>query len=158
LGHSLTPTPFHHPRPLSSSSAFLAATTLTGVAELALYCPAEVIKTQLQVGRHPTVATAATSLWKAGGMRAMYMGGLPMLMRNVVGNATFFCSYASIQSMFGIDRSNGKQPSTTSTMASGATAGALYYFVGHPFDTVQAVMKAQSAPKETFSGMMDAVR
>ena len=131
---------------------------MTGVAELALYCPAEVIKTQLQVGHHQNVRSATSSLWRSAGIRAFYMGGVPMLMRNVVGNAAFFCSYASIQRMVGGERKKGVQPSTTSTMAAGGIAGAFYYFVGHPLDTVQAVMKAQSTPGERFVNARDAVR
>jgi hypothetical protein len=81
-----------------------------------------------------------------------------MVLGNVVSNATFFCTYASIQRHFNGDRTEGVQPSTTGTMAAGGVAGALYYLVGHPLDTVQASIMAQRAPKERFSGAIEAVR
>ena len=110
----------------SMSTAFLAATALTGVAELVLYCPAEVMKTQLQVGRHESVQLAAQSLWRAAGVRGMYMGGASMLYGNLVSNVAFFCTYASIQREFGGVRSEGMQPSTLGTVAAGGVAGAMY--------------------------------
>jgi hypothetical protein len=81
-----------------------------------------------------------------------------MLYGNIVSNVAFFCTYASIQRKFGGVRTEGVQPSTIGTMAAGGVAGALYYLVGHPLDTVQNVVMAQRVPGERYKTTMDAVR
>jgi hypothetical protein len=80
------------------------------------------------------------------------------MLGRLVGNATFFCTYASMQGVLGGTREEGTQPSPTATMAAGGIATSLYYLVGHPLDTLQSVVMAQRAPGERFNGTMDVMR
>eukprot|EP00038_Savillea_parva_P014912 m.12390 g.12390 ORF g.12390 m.12390 type:complete len:341 (+) comp2941_c0_seq2:591-1613(+) len=139
------------------SPAFISAATLTGIFETVIYAPFELMKTQLQVGNHRSVKKCVKSLYGKAGIRGLYMGMLPLGGSHVLGNVSFFVSYDVVQGCFGGIRETGT-PSVLSTSVAGGVAGAMYYLVGHPLDTVQACVMAQRYPHEQFTSTMDCIR
>lgn len=123
---------------------------MTGIAETLCLSPIQLVKTQLQVGNHTVSRLAAVALYQSGGFRGLYLGLAPLLGSHCMGNVGFFGTYGLIQQQLGGTRTSGN-PSVISTTMAGGVAGAVYYLVGHPLDTVQACMMSQRHPGERFA-------
>eukprot|EP00041_Stephanoeca_diplocostata_P030622 m.932576 g.932576 ORF g.932576 m.932576 type:complete len:317 (+) comp23790_c1_seq9:398-1348(+) len=149
------------------SVQFLGAAAICGIFETAIYCPLELVKIQRQVGNHKTVAHCYKALYGNGGVKGLYMGGVPLVWAHIVGNIAFFVSYAQIQLLMedvaakpqGADTGrDAVGADVLSTTLAGGVAGSLYYFVGQPLDVVQSNMMAQRYPGERYLGSIHCTR
>ncbi|GAB1602021.1 mitochondrial carnitine/acylcarnitine carrier protein-like [Argonauta hians] len=81
---------------LSAKNTLLAG-GVAGLVNWILAVPADVVKSRIQIGplesRSVTVKDVFHQLWQEGGMRALYKGTTPVLMRAFIGNAACLFTY-----------------------------------------------------------------
>jgi hypothetical protein len=136
---------------ITTSPALAGA--LAGLCNTALSCPPEVVKCQCQVHYAAAGATgldfAQTSvrLVSEHGARSLFVGLLPLALRDVVGYACLFSVYEQ-------RHAHPQLP----TALIGGMAGCSFYLAALPADRVRTVMMTQSLSQPTFANALDAAR
>lgn len=124
---------------------FLAASCAAALVETSAYTPFEHVKTRLQTQYQagPVSPLEMTRrIYAAGGLRGLYSGFVPQLMRECPGNAIYFGTYAAVRHV-GVP--GGSEYVTVLT--GGALAGVAYWVLIYPFDSVKALMQTRSLDK-----------
>ena len=127
------------------SSRFILASACTGAAEAAIWTPMDLLKTRCQVQYGKVVELTpwkvAKQLVKERGIRGLYTGGGPTLVREVVGNMCYFTVYMTAKQ--NIMRWRGiKEGDTLTFVLAGGCAGTSYWFTILPVDTVKSIVQA----------------
>lgn len=91
-----------------------------------------------------TPLRVARQLFQDRGVRALYAGGGPTLLREIVGNAIYFTVYQVIKQALMQFRGLREGDAATFVVAGGC-AGTAYWFSIFPLDTVKSIVQAQEA-------------
>lgn len=125
---------------------------LSGIISATSICPAEVIKVKLQYQR--SLATGVkqytgpvhclTSILKNKGLKGLFAGLSPLLMRDVPFNTLFFGTYRTYCAGFKYinDRKDQSELSAAEVFLSGGLAGMTAWSIVFPFDIVKSRMQA----------------
>eukprot|EP00898_Chlorokybus_atmophyticus_P008291 jgi/Chlat1/8463/Chrsp80S07861 len=152
-----------------------------GAAVAFVACPTELVKCRLQAqsalaapvaleaGLAGGAATMAAPLYNGpmdvakqvfmheGGMRGLYRGMVPTLLREVPGNAAMFgCYEAAKRTIAGGSDTSGL--SQGSLLAAGGFAGAMFWASVYPMDVVKSMIQVDDVRKPRFNGTLDALR
>ncbi|XP_011270317.1 carrier protein, variant [Capsaspora owczarzaki ATCC 30864] len=137
-----------------------------GLAQAFLTCPIDVVKNRLQIegmghgdGGHGHAHGGGGSAFKLArhivsshGLRGLYLGFGPTLMRDVPGYAVFFASYESLKHLMLGDAKRGDDAEPDggehaggplAVIVAGGTAGSLYHLSTYPFDVVKTAIQTQ---------------
>lgn len=115
---------------------------VSGFAVGTWLCPVEYVKCRLQVqlsaGVYYTSAFDCflATVAKPGGVRAMFSGYGPTLIRDVPGHVVYFTVYESILRWSLPEK--GQRPSNWAILAAGGSAGVGYWCSMYPFDLVKS--------------------
>jgi solute carrier family 25 aspartate/glutamate transporter 12/13 len=119
----------------------VAAGALTGVVQVAVTNPMEIMKIRLQ-----TAESAAVSPLQAArelGLKGLYTGSCVTLMRDVPYNVIFFLSYIEIKRAL---TSPDGDVSRSRILGSGIAAGMLAAFCGTPMDVIKSRIQMRNSP------------
>lgn len=171
--------------PLSSS--FMLASAATGAVTATAFSPFELARSRIVLqngaavlspfGLSPsstagvlssrTVLAEMRSVAQRHGFRALYKGGTEVYSREIIGNMAYFSLYELVKtSLFSrdgdntdLDRSSSSaRPSALQIVASGGIAGATFWAVVYPLDTLKAMLQAQSISNPRFKTAVAAVK
>eukprot|EP01041_Mallomonas_annulata_P006293 gene6293-12738_t len=139
------------------SSGLLLAAAGTGIFDSTVYKPLEIIKLRQQVSTTNASFIASTrELLAEDGIRGMYRGLLPTVIREGIGSAAFFAAYelskAELCKLAGVHR---KDASGNIILLSGGIAGFTYVMVAHPFETAAVLIQLDSYKKPKYLGLVD---
>jgi len=115
---------------------------VSGFAVGTWLCPVEYVKCRLQVQLSAGGPYASAfdcflaTLAKPGGIRAMFSGYGPTLVRDMPGHVVYFMVYESIIRWFSTVK--GQKPSNWAILAAGGSAGVAYWSSMYPFDLVKS--------------------
>jgi solute carrier family 25 carnitine/acylcarnitine transporter 20/29 len=118
------------------SSALAGA--LAGLCNTALSCPPELVKSQLQmVSAHANLgpsafASASARIVARHGARGLYVGLMPLAVRDAIGYAAYFTTYEQ----------RHRQPHVPIALI-GGMAGCSFYLAALPADRLRVVMMTQ---------------
>jgi len=117
--------------------------------------PKEVLKSRLQAGAHGGVLGVA----RAAGLRGLYAGYWPTLLRNAPSNVLSFSSYELLRRAALSHRRRGgtgaEELPSGITAAAGALSGALAAVMTHPLDLVKTRLQTQGVgPAAVGTGML----
>jgi solute carrier family 25 citrate transporter 1 len=142
-----------------SHSRNLLAGLGAGVAEAVIaVTPTEAIKTRLIADqnlpqpRYRGLIHGTTLMLREEGVRAVYAGLLPTVLKQSGNQAVRFTAYELMKTQWSARR----QWDATAAMACGMTAGGLSVFVTMPFDVVKTQMQGLDAGR--YSSTVDCVR
>ena len=129
----------------------VAAGALTGVVQVAVTNPMEIMKIRLQ-----TAESAAVSPLQAVrelGFKGLYTGSTVTLMRDVPYNVIFFLSYIEMKRAL---TSPDGEVSRSRILGSGIAAGMIAAFAGTPMDVVKSRIQMRNSPYT--SGAIDCAK
>jgi len=121
--------------------------------ETVLYSPFEAAKIQLQVGHYTSALKCFKTLAVEGGIRGLYLGFWALMGSHICGNLAFFTSYTMICNA--MEEPDADNVSSSTAFLAGGIANQLYYFFGHPFDTLQSCTMSQKYHGERYTGPLD---
>ena len=127
----------------------VTAGALTGIVQVAVTNPMEIIKIRLQMSNGLTPFMAVREL----GFRGLYTGSAVTMMRDVPYNIIFFLTY--IQLKRALTSSDG-EVSRQRILGSGVAAGMVAAFVGTPMDVVKSRIQMRNSPYT--NGALDCAR
>lgn len=125
-----------------------AAGALAGSTETFVNCPFEVIKVRMQAkgSTYKSTLDCAVQTIKADGIRGLYAGVEPQLLRNAVWNGTYFGLIGTIRTLLPAPQSASKRDTMLYNFTSGAIAGASGTILNTPLDVVKSRMQNQPRP------------
>jgi len=138
-----------------------------GVVQLSVVLPVERVKVVLQSQIPHSPADALRSkqfrgpvdcsrhLFKEGGIKAFYRGGVAMTYRDVPTYGIYMFVYEYLKERIQKSSIADKDGMVSSTLA-GGLAGSSCWFCAHPADVVKSLIQADS--KAQYSGTMDCIR
>ena len=143
-----------------------AAGCVGGVFACFLACPIDLIKIQMQSQtglasskewghhnepQHKGVLDCIRRLYNAYGVRGLYTGMHPMLLRDVLSYGVYMLVYeAGLRSL--------QWNHIVTTLVSGGTAGVVSWAVITPVDVIKSRIQADDIKKPTYSGVIDCFR
>lgn len=136
-----------------------------GVTEaLVVVTPFEKVKVALQA-QHGTDKSklkykgpvhAATTIVRESGVRALWTGAAPTVLRNGTNQMCLFTAKPAFDRLFwGKHEGDGMQLAPLQSMASGFSAACIGPVVTGPFDVCKTRLQAQGAGKKEYSGFID---
>lgn len=126
------------------------AGALTGVVQVAVTNPMEIMKIRLQTSESGLSAIQAV---RELGLKGLYTGSGVTLLRDVPYNVIFFLSYIEIKRAL---TSPDGDVSRARILASGVAAGMLAAFAGTPMDVVKSRIQMRNSPYT--NGAVDCAR
>ena len=93
---------------------------------------------------------------KKGGVRNLFKGFTPELIRECPGNMAYFGTYGVFRQLYGTIRPNHGE--TESIVFSGGMAGVAYWGTTFPVDLVKSRMQADSLENPRFRGFLHCVQ
>ncbi|KAL7429817.1 hypothetical protein ACHAXH_001140 [Discostella pseudostelligera] len=128
----------------------VAAGALTGVVQVAVTNPMEIVKIRLQ-----SADSALTPLMAVRelGLRGLYTGSAVTMMRDVPYNIIFFLTYIQLKRAL---TSPEGEVSRQRILGSGVAAGMVAAFVGTPMDVVKSRIQMRNSPYT--NGALDCAR
>lgn len=128
----------------------VAAGALTGVVQVAVTNPMEIVKIRLQ-----SADSAFTPLMAVRelGLRGLYTGSAVTMMRDVPYNIIFFLTYIQLKRAL---TSPEGEVSRQRILGSGVAAGMVAAFVGTPMDVVKSRIQMRNSPYT--NGALDCAR
>ena len=121
-----------HLASLPPPAAVLAAATAGNVCASAARCPPELVKQQLQLGLHPSLWGAISSIARRRGLAGFYQGYVAQLARDLPYAAVQFSVYEALQ--------RARPPAERGALAGwwrGGAAGCVACLVTTPFDVAK---------------------
>ncbi|XP_073972746.1 solute carrier family 25 member 45-like isoform X4 [Rhodnius prolixus] len=138
-----------------------ATTTIVGA-------PIELIKTQLQVKTDPILSrrmrskeeitgpySCAKYIFKLGGIRALYTGGWPLLLRDTPGFSLYIVSYEHIVCLLQGKMEPEQRPKIVHEIIAGGFAGIISWIFLMPMDVVKSRMQADNLSNPKYKGVVD---
>lgn len=125
-----------------SAPGFIAASCMSALVETSAYTPFEHIKTRLQTQYQSGGASPmrlVRDIYAAGGIRGIYTGFVPQLLRECPGNAIYFGTYALVRRV-GIPGAS----EYATVLVGGALAGVAYWVLIYPLDSIKAHMQTRA--------------
>ena len=133
-----------------------AAALLGNALSSVILVPKEVVKSRMQAGAPGGVAAVLASAIRTRGVRGLYAGYLPTLMRNAPSNMISFSAYEALRwaalaaQRARVRRQGGNADELTAlppavTAVAGALAGCLAAVATHPLDLVKTRLQTQGA-------------
>ncbi|KAM8725531.1 solute carrier family 25 member 47-A isoform 1-T1 [Acanthopagrus schlegelii] len=117
-----------------------------GIAQTSVMCPGDLVKVRLQCqteskrsGAKPKYhgpVHCLLSIIKEEGVRGLYRGVLPLMLRDGPSLATYFLTYATVCEM--LTSSGKKKPDWGAVMLAGGIAGIAGWTLGTPMDVIKA--------------------
>jgi len=139
------------------------AGSFAGIAVSFAGTPTELVKARLQIqykpkeGEKPLYAgpiDCAKKIIQTGGLRGIYVGFMPTLIRELFGNYFYFAGYEGLKRH--LAPSNGAQPSPLSLMFAGGMGGVMFWLPVYPVDLVKS--RIQTDLTGQYTGMLDCFR
>lgn len=125
----------------------------TGATETFVNCPFEVIKVRMQAkgSTYKSTLDCAIQTFRMGGIRAIYAGFEPQLLRNAVWNGTYFGLIGTIKNVIPVAPNATKKDKYVHSTLTGAIGGAVGTCLNTPLDVVKSRMQNQPsvAPGQT---------
>lgn len=133
---------------LNDKESFLAG-SLTGSCLAFIVTPMELIKNRLQVQQqgkgerlyNGIIDCAVKTLKKEGFFHGIYRGFLSTVCKESIGNGFWFATYYWLTNRFIPQNGSRTDLSSLTLIFSGATAGAIYWIVPFPIDTIKNRMQ-----------------
>ena len=126
---------------LPAAAAVLAAATAGNVCASAARCPPELVKQQLQLGLHPSMWAAVTSIARRRGLAGFYQGYAAQLARDLPYAAVQFSVYEALQ--------RARPPAERGALAGwwrGGAAGCAACLATTPFDVAKTRLMGVRVP------------
>ena len=116
--------------------------------------PKDVLKSRMQAGATGGVAAVASAALRTGGVRGLYAGYLPTLLRNAPSNIISFTSYEALKALAQRQLASRDRRAASAnaapaplpaplTACAGALAGGLAAVATHPLDLVKTRLQTQ---------------
>eukprot|EP00793_Prasinoderma_coloniale_P003918 PRCOL_00006759-RA len=138
--------------PWDTPIRWMVCCAMVGFFESFVYCPLDLIKARLQVGREKSILECARAITKTNGTFGVYLGWRLHALKEMVGNIGLFTGFEAGNALF---LSLGL-PTPVATCLGGSVSGVLYYFLPHPFDTLKSIV--QTAERSDHVGPIKAFR
>jgi solute carrier family 25 carnitine/acylcarnitine transporter 20/29 len=134
-----------------------AAGAFSGIPLAAVLGPLERVKCLMQVDktRYSGFGDCVGQVYRQGGLRSVFRGTAMTVIRDVPGNATYFCAYEFWRRRL-CEWQGCQQPTMGMTLFAGGMAGVANWIIACPFDVVKTIW--QTAPVGTYSSILDVVR
>eukprot|EP01027_Heterolobosea_sp_BB2_P014064 GEZU01020237.1.p1 GENE.GEZU01020237.1~~GEZU01020237.1.p1 ORF type:complete len:388 (+),score=89.13 GEZU01020237.1:47-1165(+) len=142
LGHGAS----HTPAPAAAET--VAASAAKPAAESAAKAAAADI----------TSWTMAKMVWKEGGVRSVFRGMVPTLIRDIPGYGCFFASYEFLKSKLTPPGKQVEEAGIVAVIASGGIAGMAYHASTYPFDVVKSRIQITPLGSTIYSGTWDCLQ
>ena len=123
--------------PWDTPIRWMVCCAMVGFFESFVYCPLDLIKARLQVGREKSILECARAITKTNGTFGVYLGWRLHALKEMVGNIGLFTGFEAGNALF---LSLGL-PTPVATCLGGSVSGVLYYFLPHPFDTLKSIVQ-----------------
>ncbi|CAN0035697.1 unnamed protein product [Pylaiella littoralis] len=140
---------------------YYAAGSLAAIPISVVEAPVDLFKIKLQAqvgkGEYDGVFDCGKKIFKAHGIKGAYQGFSAVLLRNVpCFGAYFFCFEGTKQAF----TKPGEQPSLPACFAGGAAAGAGFWGVWYPLETLKTRMQGDHVDpaKRLYSGVVDCAK
>ena len=129
---------------LPAERAFIAG-ALAGSTETVVNCPFEVVKVRMQAkgSTYKSTADCLIQTLKHDGVRGLYAGGEPQLLRNAVWNGTYFGLIGTIRQVIPAPTTATKRDTMIYNFTCGSIAGASGTILNTPLDVVKSRMQNQ---------------
>lgn len=147
-----------------SLSHISVAAAASGVAQLWVVCPMELVKIKLQMQREAkrTRSTryrgsmdCVRKIYKSAGIKGIFQGFPPLMVRDVPGFVVYFGSYEILLDLL-TQRSSRGDASPLASIFAGGVAGMLSWAATFPFDVVKSLMQADgNDDKFVYKGARD---
>lgn len=155
---------------------FLAGTT-GGLASSVITCPVDVVKNKMQVmglghgapvpdSKVPGSIDVFRQVLKEGGIRGVYLGMVPTLMRDLPGYGVYFICYEAIKRQFsGLSKdegdAHGHGVGFVPIVLAGGAAGTIMHASVHPLDVIKSVIQTQpteNGKPTLYKGVFDCIK
>lgn len=93
---------------------------------------------------------------KSGGVRSLFRGFVPEMIRECPGNMAYFGTYGFFRGMY--DKIRPVHTPTEAIIFAGGMAGVAYWGLTFPVDLVKSRMQADSIQKPRYSGFVNCVK
>ncbi|XP_075996000.1 solute carrier family 25 member 47-A [Genypterus blacodes] len=151
--------------PHSKLEVFLAGLA-GGVAQISVMSPGDIVKVRLQCQtesmrggtkpRYHGPVHCLLSILREEGVRGLYRGALPLMLRDGPSFATYFLTYTTICDCLA-DRVN-KRPDWSVVMLAGGLAGMAGWTVGTPMDVIKARLQMDGVrEKKRYKGFFHCI-
>ena len=117
----------------------LVCCMICGFFESFIYCPLDLIKARLQVGREKSVMESVRAIIRIRGRMGLYLGWRLHCMKEMLGNVAMFIALEVVET--GVLTLGG--PAVLATALGGSASGIAYNVVPHPIDTVKSVVQTK---------------
>jgi solute carrier family 25 citrate transporter 1 len=139
---------------LGADADFTAGLAIGATEAFLIVTPFEVVKTRMQMQKHYASTTVATPyrnpfqcvkhIIKTEGIRAIWSGGLPTVLRNSTNQAFNFAAFAMLNKhVWQKAQGDGKKLETWKTLTNGFLAGLLGPCMSAPLDVIKTRLMAQ---------------
>ena len=92
---------------------------------------------------------------KKQGIGGVYKGYFPTLLRNIIGDGTFFATYQTAPKLIFGGNQNTENRDVKSIFVSGGLAGIIYWTAMYPIDTIKSKIQADLIGSPKYSGTLD---
>lgn len=140
---------------------YFLAGSLTAVPITLVESPVELLKiklmTQVGEGEYKGVIDCGRKIFAARGVRGVYQGFLSTLTRNIPGFGAYFACFEGTKQAL---TKPGQEPSLPVCFVGGAAAGAGYWGLFYPLDTIKTRMQSDHVDpaKRRYSGLLDCAK
>jgi len=126
------------------------AGSLARIFAVIIISPFELARTKLQASRtsYTELAAILRGEIKSNGVRSMWKGLVPTLLRDVPFTAIYWCGYEMVKKMMG----QPKQPTMTTTLVAGSVAGGIAATLTLPLDVVKTHRQLEIGDKHLCLG------
>eukprot|EP00897_Mesotaenium_endlicherianum_P002120 jgi/Mesen1/1936/ME000146S01017 len=141
---------------LPASLTMTAGAVTRGIAAAAL-CPVTVVKTRMEYVREGSsqyrgTLHALTSIGRTEGLRGLFSGLGPTLVRDAPYSGLYLLLYARLRNSLKESWLPVAVPQSTANFIAGGTAGALATLVTHPADVVRTLLQLEGGQTKTVRG------
>eukprot|EP00126_Sphaerothecum_destruens_P015109 Sdes_comp9027_c0_seq1m453 len=128
---------------------------VAGVATTIIMAPGERIKCLLQTQSSQFKGTwdCMKYVYREGGIRGVFRGSVPTLLRDVPGSGAYFAGFEFMKSALTPEGGNSKELGPLRLLFAGGMAGIFNWLVAIPADTIKS--RIQTAPEGTYRGVID---
>lgn len=136
-----------------------AAGAFSGIPLAVVVGPLERFKCLMQVdkGKYSGFGDCVRQVYRQGGLRSVFRGTGLTVMRDVPGNASYFCAYEFWRrKLTANQQNNSTAPTMTTIMLAGGMAGVCNWIVAIPFDVLKS--RWQTAAPGTYTNLAHVLR
>jgi solute carrier family 25 (mitochondrial carnitine/acylcarnitine transporter), member 20/29 len=149
-----------------TTKQYFAAGMLTGAGIAFVETPMDLFKSQIQVQvfkKNPqftSVSQAVKYIAKTGGIRGVYQGLGPTILRNTPAVSLYFGVYEWTRSKLTPKGGSVNDLGAASTLAAGALGGFAYWGTTYPMDAIKSAMQgdAPERPKRKYKSVIDCAK